>query len=168
VFKEGEAAGRAKLLLVDDDPSVLSSLRRVLLRKPDLGYGGLEIEDFTSPSEALRRVESAGGEFDAAIVDYRMPGMDGMTLLQSIREIRPDAVRIVLSGITDMQELAAAIDQARIDYFVPEPWRDYEMTAAIVQALAYRDLEIENKVPADLARRKKNESREDPRWKKET
>lgn len=138
------------ILIVDDDLYVLSALRRELLRKPDIGHDGLEIETFTSPSEALHRVESGDGNFDAAIVDYRMPEMDGVTLLSAIREIQPDTVRIILSGHVEMQGLIDAINMADIDHFIHKPWNEYALKGVLLQALKHHDLKVENRRLTEL------------------
>lgn len=134
-----------RILLVDDEANVLSSLRRELMQKPDIGHDDVEIETFTSPLEALRRANEGDGDFDVAVVDYRMPLMDGVAFLTAFREIRPDAARIVLSGQADMGALAKAINQAHIDFFVGKPWSAFHLKGMIAQALEHHRLEQENR-----------------------
>jgi HD-like signal output (HDOD) protein len=94
-----------QVLFVDDDPSVLESLRDAL--RPWRGdwcarfaCGG------DSALEALHRTA-----FDVVVSDMRMPGIDGATLLRRVHELQPHAVRIMLSGSaeTDVLERAAAV-----------------------------------------------------------
>ncbi len=129
-----------RVLLVDDDPAVLNALRRELLRKPDLGDDGIEIESFTSAETALQRVAEADGYFDAAIVDYRMKGMNGITLLQQLRKVQPDMVRILLTGLLDMNGAIAAINTAQVDQVVSKPWQEYDLKARTALALKQRTL----------------------------
>src|SRR5665647_1210890 len=97
-----------RTLLLDDEAHVLAALRRELLRKPDIGHDGLEIEAFTSPHQALARAATPDGYFDLAIVDYHMPEMDGVRFLAELRKLRPNTVRIMLSGRADLGLLADA------------------------------------------------------------
>lgn len=124
-----------RILLVDDDPAMLNALRAELLRKPDLGDEGIEIESFASAAEALERVALPDGDFHAAIVDYRMPGLDGVSLLERMRALRPDMVRILLTGTIDMKGAVAAINAARVDQIVAKPWQEYDLKARAALAM---------------------------------
>jgi HD-like signal output (HDOD) protein len=84
-----------KVLFVDDDPSVLGGLRRMLRAHRD------HFDTFGASSgyEALAMMEAEA--FDVIVTDMRMPGMDGAELLEIVRRRYPDTVRIVLSGQLD-------------------------------------------------------------------
>jgi YesN/AraC family two-component response regulator len=143
----------SRVLIVDDEPGILHSLRR-LLRAVPCSYGNtvypLEVEIFDSPAAALDRV--AHVPFDLILTDYRMPGMDGVELLRRIRAIQPDAARLILSGYADLNVLVSAINEVEIYRFIAKPWNDYDLMAAIGQALHNRDLLLENRQLADQAR----------------
>ena len=100
----------SRILIVDDEQAILNSIRR-LLRLVPCSCGGttyeLTVEAFTSPKAALERAAHAA--FDLALVDYRMPEMDGIELLRRLREIQPDAARLILSGYADLNALVRAI-----------------------------------------------------------
>ena len=134
-----------RILLLDDEPYVLSALRRELLQKPDIGHDGLEVEAFSSPEEALQRANEPDGYFDLVISDYQMPGMNGVAFLKAFSNIHPYAVRLILSGISDMKDLAVAIDEAYIDFFIPKPWTEYELKRVLVQALKRYEARRENR-----------------------
>lgn len=142
-----------RVMLVDDEPNVLSALRRVLASP--IRYDGkeyrLQTETFTSPVDAIARAMD-GTPFDLVIADYRMPEMDGVEFLKTFMERQPDATRLILSGFADLDALISAINEARIFRFLSKPWHDYELTSAIAQALAYRDLTLENQQLADAVR----------------
>lgn len=129
-----------RILLVDDDPQVLNALRRELLRKPDLNQEGIEIESYSRADEALRRIAEPDGLFDAAIVDYRMPDIDGITLLERMRERQPDMVRILLTGLIDIDGAVAAINEARVDQIISKPWQEYDLKARIALVLQQKAL----------------------------
>lgn len=132
-----------RLLIVDDDPNVLSALRRELLRPPHIGTEGIEIETFSSPTEALRRAAEPHGYFDAAIVDYHMPEMDGIVFLDRLRRLQPDAVRLLLTGLIDFESAIAAINDARVDHLIAKPWYEYDLKGRIALALHQRQLQRE-------------------------
>lgn len=140
-----------RLMLVDDEPNILSSLRRVLNAMPVEMFGGaLQVETFTNAAHALARAQESA--FDLVISDYRMPGMDGVTFLEKLRDIQPQAARLILSGYADLSALIAAINRAQIFRFIAKPWDEVDLEMAIRQALEHRALLMENQRLADLVR----------------
>ncbi len=139
------------ILIVDDEPNVLSALRRmccndaILPRIPDAS-----IRTLTSPLEALEYVKDH--KIDLVISDYRMPEMDGATLLTRLKEIQPDSARIIMSACSDLDGIVRAVNQAGIFRFVSKPWSDPDLKAAIIDVLAHRELLIENRSLADEVR----------------
>ncbi|NMF86926.1 response regulator [Aromatoleum petrolei] len=143
----------SRILIVDDEESILKSLRRLLSLTPCMGGGKvytLQIDTFSSPADALDK--SRHTAYDLVLSDYRMPGMDGVQFLKAFREIQPDAARLILSGYADLNGLIGAINEAGISRFLSKPWNDYELVAAIGQALAVRELTLENQRLADQVR----------------
>lgn len=143
----------SRVLLVDDEESILNALKR-LLRVAPCAFGNktytLEVEAFTSAKAALARAREE--DFDLFISDYRMPEMDGIEFLKAAKEIRPDAARLILSGYADLNALIRAVNEVGIERFIGKPWNDYELLAAIAQALAHRELLLENRQLANLVR----------------
>lgn len=143
----------SRILIVDDEESILRSLRRLLSRTPCAAGGkvySLEVECFTTPVAALE--QSRAVAYDLVLSDYRMPGMDGVQFLKAFRELQPDCARLILSGYADLDGLIAAINDVGISRFLAKPWNDYELVAAVGQALALRDLAVENQRLADEMR----------------
>ena len=136
----------SRVMIVDDEESILSALRR-LLRIAPCTYGRLnyrlDVETFSSPEAALRRAGEAS--FDLILSDYRMPEMDGVAFLTRVKELQPDAERLVLSGYADLDAILRAFDQAQIFRFVAKPWNDYILLSSIAEALNHRDILIENR-----------------------
>lgn len=129
-----------RLLILDDDPNVLNSLRRELLRAPQIGTEGIEVETFQSPTEALVRITQNDGDFDVAIVDYNMPGMDGASFLDLLRSRRPDTIRILLTGAIDLEGATTAINSARVDHLITKPWHEYDLKSRIALAMHEREI----------------------------
>lgn len=159
--------GHYQLLVVDDDPSVLNAVWRELsfqsriqglyaaLRhemNPAFPVGEREfhftVDTSASPMEALEKAGKV--DYDLVISDYRMPEMDGIRFLEAFRQVRPDAGRILLSGYADMKVLIDAINRAEIYSFVGKPWSEYDLRSAVTQAIAYRNLLLENRSLAEM------------------
>lgn len=142
-----------KIMLVDDEPNILSALSRVLRLGLQDGDGqSYAVETFDDPCEALRRSQQTP-QFALVVADYRMPQMNGVEFLQFFREWQPDCARIILSGYTDLNGLVAAINDAGIMRFISKPWNDHELLCTLRQVLQIRNLDLENKRLADLVRK---------------
>ena len=142
-----------RIMFVDDEQNILNALRRLFVSPSmqDSGNPEFQVETFASPQLALRRAED-GVVFDLVISDYRMPEMDGVAFLKAFRQIQPHAERLILSGYADLEALVGAINEAQIFRFISKPWHDYELKAAVAQALAHRDLLRDNQQLADQVR----------------
>ncbi|BAL25718.1 response regulator [Azoarcus sp. KH32C] len=142
-----------RILIVDDEESILKALRRLLTLTPctvgDKTYK-LTVDCFASPEAALEKARHTA--YDLVLSDYRMPRMDGVAFLKAFRELQPECARLILSGYADLNGLIGAINDAGINRFLSKPWNDYELLSAIGQALALRELTMENQRLADLAR----------------
>ncbi|PHQ25983.1 response regulator [Marinobacter guineae] len=126
-----------KIQLVDDEPNILSSLRRLL--KPQ----GWEVHTYDNVESAL------GGllEHNYAVIvsDYQMPTADGVTYLQFAKQRQPDAMRLVLSAHGDRTSMIKAINQAEVYRYLSKPWNDYEVVATIKSAIDLYQLKVENR-----------------------
>lgn len=124
------------VLFVDDEESILSSLRRGLIDeeyKTIFASSGLMALDMMSKNPV-----------HVIVSDMKMPGMDGLTLLKEVKSKYPKTVRIVLSGYTQLQQLIATVNQADIFKFIAKPWKmEEEFTGIIRAALDYHILQLE-------------------------
>ena len=142
-----------RILIVDDEEPILKALKRLLaLTYTSVVETGArpQVDVFTSPQEALEKARFTA--YDLVLSDYRMPAMNGVQFLKAFRAILPDAARLILSGYADLNGLIGAINDAGISRFISKPWNDYELISAIGQALALRELTLENQRLADQAR----------------
>jgi diguanylate cyclase (GGDEF)-like protein len=126
------------LLLVDDEPSILSSLRRLL--RGD----GYRILMANSGSEGLQLL--AEHAVDVIVSDQRMPEMTGVEFLRTVRQLYPDTVRIVLSGFTELQTVTDAVNAGAIYKFLTKPWDDDQLRSHIQEAVAYGAMANENRL----------------------
>lgn len=125
------------ILCVDDEENILSSLKR-LLRKE--GYRLL-----TAPSgdEGLKLL--AENSVHLVISDQRMPQMDGTQFLAKVKEGYPDAIRIILTGYTDVDSITESINKGHVYKFFLKPWNDQSLKLEIKQALEQYNLIQANK-----------------------
>lgn len=130
-----------KIYIVDDEKGVLSSLNR-LLRKE-----GYTIETFESGEDAIARIELQPP--DLVISDYKMPGMDGLALLNRIEGTYPSIVKIMMSGFADVNEVLAASD-INIFKFITKPWDDTQFKKIIADALLAGNTSAQTEEEADL------------------
>lgn len=138
-----------RVLAVDDEPNIISAVRRELCTPP-LGRYRYDVEGFTEPAKALERARNQ--EFDAVISDYRMPGMSGLDFLKALAPIQPDCARLVLSGQTDMAALIRMVNETHIYRFIPKPWHDYFLKSSVAQAIEFGGALRESRRLAGLVR----------------
>ena len=116
------------LLIVDDEPSIVKALLRVLR---DEGYRVLSAYD---AEEALRLV--AAEPVDVVLSDIDMPGMSGLELMSRLRRNHPAVVRLVLTGRASLAHAVAAINDGEVFRFMTKPWDMDELREVLRQAAA--------------------------------
>jgi response regulator RpfG family c-di-GMP phosphodiesterase len=116
-----------KVLLVDDDSNILDEYRRSLSRE-------FQIETALGGQEALR-LTAENGPYAVVVSDMRMPGMDGLQLLSSIKSQSPDAIRVMLTDDADMDTAINAINEGSIFRFLKKPCSREMMAKTLTAAL---------------------------------
>jgi response regulator RpfG family c-di-GMP phosphodiesterase len=106
-------ASKARVLFVDDEPNVLNGVRRSL-------RADFDVHTALSGAEALRLLEE-GERFGVIVSDCRMPGMDGIELLQRVSQISPLTVRIMLTGNMDQDTAVQAVNAGEVFKFLNKP-----------------------------------------------
>ncbi len=128
---------KPRILLVDDDPLLLAGLKRKLRRQ-------FHIETAAGGAEALQMVADREA-YAVVVADYRMPGMNGSDLLARIKAIRPDTVRMMLTGSTDLGTAIQAVNEGHIFQFHLKPCPADVLARAIDQGVAqYRQVAARN------------------------
>lgn len=124
-----------RILILDDEPSVLSALRRTL--RAAFAPDDVVIEAFDEPEAALLRAGEQ--DFDIVISDYRMPGLNGADVLQLMKGLQPEAIRIVVSATTEILDVADAVNRAEVFRYLAKPWQQEELVATVREGFARRD-----------------------------
>jgi len=132
---ETENAQPWRVLCVDDEQNILSSLRRLL--RPH----GYQIQIAGGGAEGLQLLEAE--PVDLIISDMRMPEMDGAQFLEQVRQRWPDTVRILLTGYADIGSTVDAINKGEIYRYISKPWNDNDLLMVVHHALETKALKRE-------------------------
>jgi putative two-component system response regulator len=128
-------ARRHPILVVDDEVANVRLLTRVL-------GGEHDVFEAQSGPEGVAILEKE--PISLIITDQRMPGMTGVQLLEQSLNIRPDAIKILLTGYTDVQALIDAINAGHVYKYVPKPWDADELKLTVRRALEAFELKESN------------------------
>ena len=129
-----------RLLLVDDDREFATGLASRLERK------GFEVSYCFSGAEALEMLD--GKVFDVAVLDVRMPEMDGLTLLAEIKKARPEMEVLLLTGYASVKTGVEGMTKGAYDFLVKPTSMDVltaRINAAYDKKTAHDDLEKEKR-----------------------
>lgn len=125
------------LLIVDDEPNVLKSLKRLLMDED------IKILTAESGEEGLKAFDA--NKIQLVISDYRMPGMNGVEFLRKVKELYPETIRLILSGYADAVAIVEAINEGQVYKFITKPWNDQELLTTIIRTIEQFELQQENK-----------------------
>ncbi len=123
-------ANKHAILLVDDEPEILFSLRGLLRRE-------FELYTAQSGAEALEVLRQH--PVQVIMTDQRMPEMTGVELLRRARGECPEAIRIIFTGYADIKAVVDAINHGQIYRYLTKPWDPDELVAVLHEACAYYD-----------------------------
>lgn len=124
------------ILIVDDEISILKLLEYTF--NPDF-----RVLTASGGAEGLEILEKE--DVALIIADQRMPGMTGSEFLEKSIAIRPDAIRMVLTGYTDIDSAIQAINSGRVYRYLTKPWEDEELRINVKRALETYDLQQANR-----------------------
>ncbi|MEE9367677.1 MAG: sigma-54 dependent transcriptional regulator [Pontiella sp.] len=119
----------AKILIADDDPTILSLLNKILVSK---GYD-VQLAEHGGVAEKLLKSE----QFDLLISDIKMEPVDGMQLLKKTRQMRPHVGVIMLTAYATVATAVEAMKEGAFDY-IPKPFKIDELLATVKRALDYQ------------------------------
>lgn len=141
---------RHSLLLIDDEDAVLEVMAAMLA---DEGY---DLLTAGSAEEALALLKKTP-DVSLIISDQLMPGMTGVQFFTQARRIRPDALRVLLTGYTDTDAIIDAVNSGGIHRYLTKPWRREEFLHTIRQMLGKADLIKENRRLDELVKKQNAE-----------
>ncbi|WP_035058778.1 ATPase, T2SS/T4P/T4SS family [Andreprevotia chitinilytica] len=138
-----------RLLLVDDERNVLTSLKRVFRQE------SYEIDTAADGDEALALLQQQ--RYHVMVSDFMMPKMNGAELLKAARQVQPDTIRIMLTGHADTQAVMGAIKEGAVYKFILKPWNDDDLRVTIGLAIEQYELVQRNRKLQEENRQKTSE-----------
>ncbi|MBN1918020.1 MAG: response regulator [Verrucomicrobia bacterium] len=140
------------VVLVDDEPHVLSALGRLLRGE------NYALSTTTHPTEVIDVIRRT--PVSLIVSDYEMPELNGIELLKTVKAISPETIRIILTGKADMTATVQAINEGEVFRFITKPWDDEELKITIRHALMQYDLWTENRQLVRTVQAQQNALRE--------
>ncbi len=120
-----------RILLVDDEPDILDVCQRIL------ETDGYQVETAPSGATALEQVKRQ--PFDLLVTDIKMPGMDGLELVQAVKQVAPYLPCVIMTGFSTMDTTLKAL-KLGVEEYVIKPFAPEELTIAIGKALEKTNL----------------------------
>lgn len=121
------------IVIVDDEDMVLTSINSFLMLETEY-----DVVTFTSANEALGYI--GVNDIDLVISDYLMPEMDGISFLGKVRELKPEAPRIILTGYADKENAIKAINEVGLFQYVEKPWDNDDLRLIIRNGMEKKKL----------------------------
>ena len=130
-----------KILVVDDEPDMLKLLSMMLRDKT-----GYEVTTTNNPLEAVELAKQGG--YALVITDLKMPGLDGIELLDAVKKDDPDIPVIFITAYATVESATEAIQKGGFD-FISKPFRKEQILFTIDRAMKWISLQKENKMLRD-------------------
>lgn len=127
-----------KILIVDDEPDMLKLLSMILKEKTPY-----QVTTTNNPFEAIDLVKKIA--FDLVIADLKMPGLDGLQLLEQIKKTNEDTPVIIITAFGTMEAADEAMQKGGFD-FITKPFRKEQILFTIEKAIKWLKVQRENKL----------------------
>jgi DNA-binding NtrC family response regulator len=137
-----------KILIVDDEPDMLKLLTMILRAKTEYA-----VTSTNNPLEALDLVKKGG--FSLVISDLKMPGLDGMELIDAIKKVDEDIPIIIMTAYGTVESATEAIRKGGFD-FITKPFRKEQILFTIDKALKWLKVQKENKLLKEQLKKEGN------------
>jgi DNA-binding response OmpR family regulator len=124
------AESKKTILVVDDDKSILRTFTRILQKS------GYEIDTAETGKEAMEKTENH--HYDLALVDIRLPDMDGTELLAKLKKQLQHTVKIMITGFPSLETGVKALDEGADAYLV-KPVKPQELLILLEEKLKNRE-----------------------------
>lgn len=142
----------SKILVVDDDKNILEMLNETL------GHAGYETRAVADGFQALEALKQEA--FAIVLTDNRMPGMSGVELLVEARKLQPEATRLVITGVLELDDVIGSINKGEVYRFIVKPWLSEELLNSVGNAMQRFKLAQQNAGLQAQTLRMNNELRE--------
>ncbi|NMC59758.1 MAG: response regulator [Candidatus Methanofastidiosa archaeon] len=119
-----------KILIVDDEINVLDALKKTIERAKQFKSDISTVENSQKAIEVLK-----SQNFDLVLCDYKMPKMNGVEVLTKAKEINPDAIRMLITGYSDLEIAREAINKASVHTYIEKPWDNENLRETIYSAI---------------------------------
>uniref|UniRef100_A0A7V6CDC4 Sigma-54-dependent Fis family transcriptional regulator n=1 Tax=Thermodesulfobacterium geofontis TaxID=1295609 RepID=A0A7V6CDC4_9BACT len=127
-----------KILIIDDEPDMLKLLSMILREKTPY-----EVSTTNNPIEAVELVKK--GEFDLIITDLKMPGLDGLQLLEEAKKKDEDIPVIIITAYGTIDAATEAIKMGAFD-FITKPFKKEQILFTIEKAIKWLKVQRENRM----------------------
>lgn len=141
------------VLFVDDEENILRAVERLFFEEE---YSVLT----ASSGEEGLKILSERDDVAVIVSDQRMPGMGGAEFLERSRDIRPDAVRMVLTGYADISAAVDAVNRGGAARYLSKPWNDDELIRTVRDCVDHYLVLMENRRLTEVIRRQNEELEE--------
>ena len=133
---------RPSILFVDDEERVVNQLRMIFRQN-------YEVHTATSGAEGLAILQRT--PVDVVVIDQRMPGMTGIEFLAQVRNQRPAAMRLLLTGYSDLAAIVGSVNEGEVFRFINKPWDHSEIQEIIASAVTAGKAAQVADLPSDAA-----------------
>jgi len=113
---------RPVLLTVDDNPQVVRVIERDLKQQYGKRYSVLKAESGEEALKLVKKLKLQNELLALLLADQRMPDMSGVSLIEEVMKIFPEAKRVLLTAYADTDAAIRSINKAKIDYYLMKPW----------------------------------------------
>lgn len=113
------------LVIIDDEPAILSTLTRVL-------NASFEVLSTTDAEQVLEWVKKR--DVHVVLSDQRMPGITGVELLKKVSRLSPSTMRVLLTGYADMAAVIDSINESEIFRYISKPWTNQDLENTLLEA----------------------------------
>lgn len=131
---------------------VYAAIYAELAHEPPPLLAARPITVLATPSAHRALAMAEDSRFACIIAGRQLSEMNGIDLLQRMEQQQPDCVRLLLGGEVGEDELISAVDLAHIFGVIRRPWQDFELKATVAQALAWRRMQLSNRLLASMVR----------------
>jgi len=136
-----------KILIVDDEPDMLKLLSMILREKTPY-----EITTTNNPTEAVELVKKE--RFDIVISDLKMPGLDGIEIIDAVKKVDEDTPIIIVTAYGTVESATEAMQKGGFD-FITKPFRKEHILFTIDKAIKWLHMQKENRMLKEQLKKEK-------------